>query len=216
MSTTSPLPYHVIDAFTDVAFKGNPAAVVLFDVGDDRFDQSDFLLNVSREFNYQETAFLSPLDANDSAPTYRLRWFTPVAEFPLCGHASERKLLTKYFARSDHRPAALASAHALFNFCHTNATTLRFETLSGTLTARKCEDGQIELDFPADSSVIAPMTDAALATEVVECAAACSRSFDGEIVGWAKAGLGWVVELSSKVNLPTSVVDSKPFVSSVR
>lgn len=64
-----------VDAFTDTAFKGNPAAVCLLDSPvTDRWMQS-----VAAEMNLSETAFL----LGDS-----LRWFTPATEVTLCGHAT--------------------------------------------------------------------------------------------------------------------------------
>ncbi|MEV0390712.1 PhzF family phenazine biosynthesis protein [Nonomuraea sp. NPDC050643] len=64
-----------VDAFTDTAFKGNPAAVCLLDSPvTDRWMQS-----VANEMSLSETAFL----LGDS-----LRWFTPAVEVTLCGHAT--------------------------------------------------------------------------------------------------------------------------------
>lgn len=74
------LRYEIVDVFTDVAFTGNPLAVVL-DAEDLSTEQMQAL---AREFNLSETAF--PL-ASDRAD-YRLRIFTPVAELPFAGHPS--------------------------------------------------------------------------------------------------------------------------------
>jgi hypothetical protein len=69
-----------VDAFTDSAFKGNPAAVCLLE--EERDEQ--WLQAVAAEFNISETCYLTrltesgPLDS--SIPRFRLRWFTPVAE----------------------------------------------------------------------------------------------------------------------------------------
>ncbi|GAA4977939.1 PhzF family phenazine biosynthesis protein [Nonomuraea thailandensis] len=64
-----------VDAFTDSAFQGNPAAVCLLDTPvTERWMQS-----VATEMNLSETAFL----LGDS-----LRWFTPAVEVTLCGHAT--------------------------------------------------------------------------------------------------------------------------------
>ncbi|KAF6253732.1 hypothetical protein COO60DRAFT_1642910 [Scenedesmus sp. NREL 46B-D3] len=59
--------------------------------------------------------------------TFKLRWFTPAAEVPLCGHAT------------------LASAATLFTASGNPAPTLHFETLSGTLSVTRKQDGQREL-----------------------------------------------------------------------
>jgi len=113
--------YHV-DAFTDSIFKGNPAAVcILPEPRDDAWMQS-----VAQEMNLSETAFLQARGSD-----YSLRWFTPLVEVDLCGHAT------------------LASAHILWErgLLASDAAG-RFHTRSGLLTARR--DGEwIELDFPS-------------------------------------------------------------------
>ena len=66
-----------MDAFTDSAFKGNPAAVCLLE--EDR--DEEWLQAVASEFNISQTCYLTRLTAADSPnPRFRLRWFTPVAE----------------------------------------------------------------------------------------------------------------------------------------
>ncbi|MFN8456061.1 MAG: PhzF family phenazine biosynthesis protein [Anaerolineae bacterium] len=111
-----------VDAFTDTPFKGNPAAVCLLpEVKDDSWMQ-----NVAAEMNLAETAFL--LRQTDG---YNLRWFTPMVEVDLCGHAT------------------LASAHILWEIGLLPLTEpARFHTRSGLLRATRRGD-EIELDFPA-------------------------------------------------------------------
>jgi PhzF family phenazine biosynthesis protein len=118
-----------VDAFADRPFGGNPAAVcVLSAPRGERWMQ-----DVAREMNLSETAFLHPENAG-----YRLRWFTPVVEVALCGHAT------------------LASAHVLWQDGHLPAERqARFHTRSGLLTADRRGDW-IELDFPATSPAPAP------------------------------------------------------------
>src|SRR5512135_2086038 len=101
----------VVDAFTDAPFSGNPAAVcVLPGARDEKWMQQ-----IAREMNLSETAFLHP-----EAGAYRLRWFTPATEVALCGHAT------------------LASSHVLWETGTARADeTLRFETKSGLLTAKR-------------------------------------------------------------------------------
>ena len=72
-------PIFHIDAFTTRPFAGNPAAVMLMD----RFPEDTVLQEIAAENNLSETAFLVP-EGGD----YRLRWFTPITEVPLCGHAT--------------------------------------------------------------------------------------------------------------------------------
>lgn len=79
---------HLVDAFTDKAFRGNPAAVVLLDSEPTDFEWMQF---VGMEMNQAETAFIWPL-SNETAAKGRadwgLRWFTPTIEIQLCGHAT--------------------------------------------------------------------------------------------------------------------------------
>ena len=75
---THPLLFHV-DAFTDTPFGGNPAGVCLLDAP----RPSAWMQGVAREMNVSETAFVEPLDTG-----FGLRWFTPVTEVDICGHAT--------------------------------------------------------------------------------------------------------------------------------
>ncbi|HUI40748.1 MAG TPA: PhzF family phenazine biosynthesis protein [Terriglobia bacterium] len=114
-----------VDAFTDVPFHGNPAAVCFLDeTRDDAWMQS-----VAREMNLSETAFLRA--RGDGPGEIDLRWFTPAAEVDLCGHAT------------------LASAHALWESGRLAAeVAAHFHTRSGVLIAERRGDW-IELDFPS-------------------------------------------------------------------
>lgn len=114
-----------VDAFTDRAFGGNPAAVCLLPAP----RPAEWMQSVAREMNLSETAFLVPRE-NRADPGFDLRWFTPAVEVELCGHAT------------------LASAHVLWETGRLGAEeTARFHTLSGLLTAER--RGDIELNFPA-------------------------------------------------------------------
>ncbi len=115
--------YHVVDAFAACAFSGNPAAVVWLD----RVIDTELYLKISSEFNLSETAFLSYIEGN----RYDLRWFTPTHEVGLCGHAT------------------LAAAHSILT--NDPGAEILFETASGPLTAGHNLDGDIALDFPAQS-----------------------------------------------------------------
>lgn len=117
------LPLHLIDAFADGPFTGNPAAVVLLDAA----RPEAWMQRVAMEMNQAETAFL--LRQEDG---FSLRWFTPNKEVDLCGHAT------------------LASAHYLWEERQLATTaTARFHTRSGWLSARRDSDQWITLDFPA-------------------------------------------------------------------
>ncbi|KAL3644858.1 hypothetical protein CASFOL_010038 [Castilleja foliolosa] len=122
--------YSVVDAFTDSAFKGNPAAVCLLE--EERDDE--WLQSVAREFNLSQTGYLTHLPESTqstigSVPRFGLRWFTPVAEVKLCGHAT------------------LAASHILFTHGLVKSNTIEFLTLSGILTAKRVPDSKV-LDSP--------------------------------------------------------------------
>jgi PhzF family phenazine biosynthesis protein len=68
-----------VDAFTKEAFKGNPAGVCIMDKEPD----ANWMQNVAMEMNLSETAFVFP-----GAGCRNIRFFSPEAEVPLCGHAT--------------------------------------------------------------------------------------------------------------------------------
>ncbi len=112
-----------VDAFTDTPFTGNPAAVCITPMPRDEH----WMQNLAREMNLSETAFLHPQEDG-----FNLRWFTPLVEVDLCGHAT------------------LASAHILWEKGYLKPDEqARFYTRSGLLTA-EYRGGWIELDFPAE------------------------------------------------------------------
>lgn len=119
------IKFFQVDAFTHQPFKGNPAGVCMLETMPD----DDILKSIAAENNLAETAFLLPENEG-----YRLRWFSPLVEIPLCGHAT------------------LASAHVLWEAGLVPAAdTISFYTLSGVLTARR-DAGWIALNFPARES----------------------------------------------------------------
>lgn len=123
------IPLYQVDAFTDEAFRGNPAAVCL--LPGPRSER--WMAAVAREMNLSETAFLLP-----EGEAWRLRWFTPEVEVELCGHAT------------------LASAWILFEHGLADpAHPVAFLSRSGPLAATR-RGGRIELDFPAKREAAAP------------------------------------------------------------
>lgn len=117
----------IVDAFTDRPFSGNPAAVLLLDA----FPDDDRLQRVAAEMNLSETAFAHPLPEGGEAD-WALRWFTPVAEVDMCGHAT------------------LATAHVLRATGRATGA-VRFAARCGVLTTTPAEDGAIMMDFPTSS-----------------------------------------------------------------
>ena len=117
------LKIYQIDAFTKTIFGGNPAAVVPLESWlDDAVMQK-----IAEENNLSETAFFAPEGGG-----FGLRWFTPVSEVRLCGHAT------------------LASAFALFEILGFSGDTVAFETKSGALTVAKEANGRLCMDFPME------------------------------------------------------------------
>ncbi|XP_065809118.1 phenazine biosynthesis-like domain-containing protein 1 isoform X2 [Labrus bergylta] len=134
-----------VDAFTNLPFKGNPAAVcpLLHELSDDLYQK------IATEMNLAETAFITKINPSDNFTTavsdncgvknlfdsgmcltgsrFRLRWFTPTNEVNLCGHAT------------------LASAAVLFQ--KNENSVLVFETRSGDLAVTQQGERYI-MDFP--------------------------------------------------------------------
>jgi PhzF family phenazine biosynthesis protein len=111
-----------VDAFAERPFEGNPAAVCL--LNEER--PAGWMQSVAAEMNLAETAFIRRVEDR-----FELRWFTPLIEVALCGHAT------------------LASAHILWTEqLVPKGEPIRFQTKSGILTCEQTADS-IQLDFPA-------------------------------------------------------------------
>jgi PhzF family phenazine biosynthesis protein len=113
-------PIFQVDAFTTRRFAGNPAAVMPLD----HFLDDATLQAIAAENNLAETAFFVA-DGGD----YRLRWFTPTTEVPLCGHAT------------------LASAAVIMERLEPGRMTVTFHSASGPLTVKRTDAGYV-MDFP--------------------------------------------------------------------
>ena len=116
------IPIYQVDAFTSEVFSGNPAAVCILDewIDDKR------LQSIAAENNLSETAFLVQSESG-----FDLRWFTPVTEVELCGHAT------------------LASAFVQFVCRKWSSDIIKFQTRkSGQLTVTR-QDEILIMDFPA-------------------------------------------------------------------
>jgi PhzF family phenazine biosynthesis protein len=113
-----------VDAFTTRRFAGNPAAVMTFQ----SFPADTVMQAIAMENNLAETAFLVK-----EGEDYRLRWFTPELEVPLCGHGT------------------LASAAVVLERLEPKRTQVVFHTKSGALTVKRSGAGYL-MDFPARPS----------------------------------------------------------------
>jgi PhzF family phenazine biosynthesis protein len=118
------LPLYWIDAFTSRAFSGNPAGVVPLAA----WPEDSLMQRIAFEHGLSETAFL----VRRGEDHYHLRWFTPVTEVDLCGHAT------------------LAAAFVIFTQLGSTGDILTFETRSGHLPVTRLADGRLELDFPVE------------------------------------------------------------------
>lgn len=117
-------PIYLVDAFTNEAFRGNPAGVCLLKAD----AEESWMQKVAAEMNLPDTAFLAPAENG-----WHLRWFTPKREVVLCGHAT------------------LAAAHVLWQTSRLpHEEAVRFHTQSGQLTCERRADGRIAMDFPAE------------------------------------------------------------------
>ncbi len=122
-------PIFQVDAFTTRRFAGNPAAVMVMEV----FPADSVLRALAAENNLAETAFLVP-EGRD----YRVRWFTPTVEEPLCGHAT------------------LASAAVVMERLEPGRTDVVFSSCSGPLPVRRTAGGY-RMNFPARPSGRVPV-----------------------------------------------------------
>ncbi|HET9336330.1 MAG TPA: PhzF family phenazine biosynthesis protein [Sphingomicrobium sp.] len=115
----TPLPIFQVDAFAEKPFTGNPAAVMPLD----HWLPDEVMQAIAAENNLSETAFTVPSERDDA--DYDLRWFTPMTEVPLCGHAT------------------FAAAHILIK-----GPEIRFSTQSGVLTVTRDGD-MLQMSLPA-------------------------------------------------------------------
>ncbi|MCU1716463.1 PhzF family phenazine biosynthesis protein [Pseudomonas sp. 5P_3.1_Bac2] len=114
------LDFYQVDAFSRTPFSGNPAMVYRLE----QWLDEALMQRIAAEHNLAETAFVVRQDH-----LWQIRWFTPQAEVPLCGHAT------------------LASAHVLFTVYGEPGDSLEFSCMSGPLRVSR-ETEQLVLDFP--------------------------------------------------------------------
>ena len=117
------IPIYQLDAFAASLYAGNPAAVMVLD----QFLPDDTLRSIAAENNLSETAFLVK-----NGTGYRLRWFTPTCEVPLCGHAT------------------LASAAVVLERLEPELNEIAFATASGILTVRRVGEAYC-MNFPSQA-----------------------------------------------------------------
>lgn len=117
------LKIYQIDAFTDVVFKGNYAAVIVLT----EWLSTELMQKIASENNLSETAFVKIIGNN----SYQIRWFSPLCEIDFCGHAT------------------LASAFVLFKeYSQVNKISF-FADAVGEFKVSQNNDGLISMIFPS-------------------------------------------------------------------
>lgn len=125
---------HIIDAFTNRLFAGNPAAVVIRD----SWLSANLMQQIASENNLAETAFL----VKNSESEYSIRWFSPLTEIDFCGHAT------------------LAACWVLFDATPALKRLQIHTQTVGTLDITQSDDGKISMRFPVrklESEPVIPM-----------------------------------------------------------
>ncbi|XP_036430414.1 phenazine biosynthesis-like domain-containing protein 1 [Colossoma macropomum] len=122
------IPLFTVDSFARSPFEGNPAAICLLE----NPLQEELYQKIAAEMNLSETAFITKLKATDdfcSGARFSLRWFTPIHEIALCGHATLASSAVLFYKKENVNPVVV------------------FETLSGEL--RVGQRGEfVVMDFP--------------------------------------------------------------------
>jgi len=111
-----------VDSFTNKIFEGNPAGVIFSE-----FLPNEVMQKIALENNLSETAFVYE-EGND----YRIKWFSPLMEIDLCGHAT------------------LAAAHIYFTEINRDANSITFiSSKNGSLEVTR-KNNYLYLNFPVD------------------------------------------------------------------
>lgn len=122
---TNHVTLYQVDAFTAEPFAGNPAGVCLLE----KETPDTWMQNIAMEMNLSETAFITP-----GKGFWNIRYFTPAAEIPLCGHAT------------------LGSAHLMFETgIVAKESEIVFLSKAGRLIV-KFSDNWIVMNFPSYNS----------------------------------------------------------------
>ena len=112
---------YIVDSFTDEPFKGNPAGVCLLK---EELSESE-MQSIAKELGLSETAFVVALNERNE---FSIRFFSPVMEIPLCGHAT------------------LASAKVIFD--KTRGDSITFINIDQLKLLIGQSDGAISMEFP--------------------------------------------------------------------
>ena len=149
------LAVYQVDAFADNVFEGNPAAICPLN----EWLTDSMMQSIANENNLSETAFIVPME---EGADYHIRWFTPVREVDLCGHAT------------------LAAAHILFSELGYAGKEISFLSHSGILKVMR-NDEWLEMDFPSQPPVSAEIINV-IQSAFDEKPAECLRGQDHIVV----------------------------------
>lgn len=116
------LEINIIDAFTDVVFKGNSAAVIITK----DWLSVEKMQSIATENNLSETAFVKEIDSTH----YEIRWFSPITEVDFCGHAT------------------LAASFVIFSKKPDIKNINFYAEAVGNLLVKEIENGYIQMKFP--------------------------------------------------------------------
>ena len=137
-SFESVIRYFHVDAFAQTPFAGNPAGVCPLEAP----LPAALMQQIAAENSLAETAFFVPCAGTPAE--FDLRWFTPVVEIDLCGHAT------------------LAAAHVLFQHLGFAGAQVIFHSQSGPLRVARDPSGRLVLDFPSRPPQLLPEIPAGL------------------------------------------------------
>jgi hypothetical protein len=205
-------------AFASARAQGNPAAVIILPEpesgaqdGNGEFPYELFppatkLQETAKSINLPMTAFALPLDPeNESAKAhYAVRWFNPVNEAPLCGHAT------------------LALSQHLFSTLPNAPHTLRYLTrlhgvASASLNQSPFEDAKlVGIEFPELLNLPAVSKDGKRWDELnslFEAASGSKWEGEGEPVGVFEQDQYFLLEFSPELNLKAVEFDASKLVS---
>ena len=111
-----------VDAFTSDLFTGNPAAVCPLE----NWLPDELMQSIALENNLSETAFF----INKENKLF-IRWFTPIVEMNLCGHAT------------------LAAAHVIFTEMDFKFDNIEFNTITGDTLKVVRNKNILSMNFPS-------------------------------------------------------------------
>lgn len=119
---TNSIETYIVDSFTDQPFKGNPAGVCLLN----QILTDAQMQSIAKELGLSETAFITK---SENQEKYSIRFFSPVMEIPLCGHAT------------------LAASKVLFEM-NAQEVTIHFKNIQNLDLMIKKYGDKIEMEFP--------------------------------------------------------------------